>query len=441
MRILLVNPCWPDSRPALPGEASAPPLGLAYIAAAVGRAGFEVQIQDMAVAAMRPPDIAPFAVDFDVVGISANMTCTAYSCLDIARRVKGANPRAFVVLGGNHATFEYRHLLQEPAVDAVCTGEGEVTFLEVAEHVARGRPFKGCAGAVWRDGQGRVVIGPPRPRVDDLDVLPMPARYLLPLKAYDRAGNVSSSRGCPFGCTFCSTSAFNGRTVRRHSIGRVLNEVSSLVHDYGCRDIEFSDDTFTLDRRRVLDFCAGLQVSGLDIRWSCSTRVDVIDPDLLRTMRDAGCWRMFLGVESARQEVLDGVAKGIDAERVLDAFEWCRRLGIKTVGAFIVGLPGDTLEGLRATANFIRRAQPDMVAVSILKPFPGTPVRERADELGIRITCRDYARYRYVSPACATATMSPDDVRRGYVMLQLATRDLARQMEGSASPSRTAGVV
>jgi len=432
VRILLVNPCLRDARPPARRRPLGPPLGPAYIAAGLERAGFPVSVLDMAATGMRPPDVAAHAATADLVGISASMTCTIPACLCIARHVKRANPRAVVVLGGNHATFEYPRLLQEPAVDAVCLGEGEATFLDVAERVAGGRQPGGAAGVATRDETGAATAGPARPRVADLDALPPPARHLLPLGAYERPGLVATSRGCPFGCSFCSTSAFNGRRVRRHSIGRILSEIATLAGDYACRDVEFSDDTFTLSRPRVLEFCAALGAAGLDIRWSCSTRVDAVDPGLLREMREAGCWRIFLGVESASQEVLDGVAKRIDVERAGDVFEWCRRLGIKTVAAFIVGLPGETLAGVRATADFIRRARPDVLSASVLKPFPGTPVRERAAEFGIRDISDDYSRFHYISPACSTTTMSADDIRRGYVMLWLAMREVARARRNPA---------
>jgi radical SAM superfamily enzyme YgiQ (UPF0313 family) len=425
MRVLLVNPCLPYPRLPANRRGFAPPLGLAYIAAGLERAGMAVDVLDMAVAGMRPPDVAPWAAAADLVGVSANMTCTEGCSVDIARCVKQANPRAVVICGGNHATFEYRRLLQEPAVDAVCLGEGEATVLDAALRVAGRQPLAGCAGLAVRDGDagGPDAVGPPRPAILELDALPPPARHLLPMKDYPFPGSLASSRGCPFGCSYCSASAFHGRRVRRHSLRRVIQEIEVLVGDYGCREVDFCDDTFTLSRQRVVEFCALFAAGGFDARWGCNIRADSVDFDLLRTMRDSGCHRVLLGAESGDQAVLDGAGKRLAVERALAAFGWCRSLGIKAKGTFIVGLPGETPASSGATADFIRRARPDVIAVNMLTPFPGTPVRERAGDLGVSVLCNDFSRYDYASPTCVTATMSRDDIRRAYVMLQLAARE------------------
>ena len=426
MRALLVNPPWPYPKIPVNRRRFTPPLGLAYLAAVLERAGIPVIILDMAPAEMRPERVRDYVTGVGLVGISANMTFTVPNALAVARHVKGAGGGSIVVLGGNHATFESGQLLRDPAVDAVCLGEGEMTFLEVAQRALAREPLAGCPGVASRDGGGSVVVGPARPRAQDLDRIPLPARHLLPMHSYDRQGQLVSSRGCPFSCSYCSTSAYNGNQVRWHSLKRVLGEIEILTHDYGCREVMFTDDIFGASRPRLMEFCRLISINHPGVKWTCNTRTDNVDYEMLRTMRDAGCLGILLGIESANRAVLEAADKRLDIEHSLQVFAWCRELGIRTKGTFIIGLPGETPASTKRTADFIRRARPDVVTVNILMPFPGTPVRERAKELGVRVLSHDYGRYDYASPTCATETMSPDDIRRAWVTLQLAAREVVR---------------
>ncbi|MCL6449761.1 MAG: B12-binding domain-containing radical SAM protein [Acetobacteraceae bacterium] len=425
MRVLLVNPPWPYHAFRHSSSRFAPPLGLASLAAVLERAGARPSVLDMAVMKLSGRDIAGYLQPPPrLVGISLNMSFTEPGAVEAARTVRALLPEAALILGGNHATFEHRRLLDTGVADAVCLYEGETAIVEAVRRLDRGEPLSGCPGLAVREGNGRITVGPQPEPVHDLDSLPPPARHLLPMHLYDveQQGLVGSARGCPFGCTFCSASAFSGTRVRTHSPRRVVEEIASLGTDYGVNKVLFCDDTFVLSRRRLEELCRLLGSSGLGVRWACNTRADSLTRGVAEMLRDSGCTGVLVGIESCTQEVLDRATKGIKVEQAWEAVRNAQAAGLEVYATFIVGLPGETLQSLEASCQFIRTLRPDRVTVSMLTPFPGTAIRERARELGVTILGHDFSRYELTCPTCETDTMSVDDLKRGYVKMILAVQ-------------------
>ncbi|MGC9349158.1 MAG: B12-binding domain-containing radical SAM protein [Anaerolineae bacterium] len=239
------------------------------------------------------------------------------------------------------------------------------------------RYLSSIKGLVWRNGAD-ITINPARPFIADLDDLPLPRHELLPFDQY-RAPLVGGpytfivpSRGCPGACRFCIKHVSYGRSVRFRSPENVLDEIELLV-GLGVRKIHMYADLFTVNRDHVMGICRGIVERGLDVRWTCNSRVDFVDPEMLQAMHDAGCWMISWGIESADEEMLKRMNKGITPEQVELALAWSKEAGIMNWGYFIIGLPGETEASIRKTIDFSKRLPLDLVLFHIAAPHPGTP--------------------------------------------------------------------
>jgi len=233
-------------------------------------------------------------------------------------------------------------------------------------------------GLVWRDGDD-IVVNPDRPFIHHLDDLPLPRHDLLPLKKY-RAPLVGgpyafvvTSRGCPGGCRFCIKHVSYGQSIRFRSPENILAELELLV-GLGVRHIHMYADLFTVSREQVMGLCEGILERGLRIRWTCNSRVDFVDPEMLRTMARAGCWMISWGIESGSEEVLRRAGKGIRLEQVEQALRWAKEAGIRNWGYFIIGLPGETEETIQQTIRLALRLPLDLALFHIAAPYPGSPL-------------------------------------------------------------------
>ncbi|MBN1178040.1 MAG: radical SAM protein, partial [Anaerolineae bacterium] len=237
--------------------------------------------------------------------------------------------------------------------------------------------FATCKGLVWRDGE-EIVVNPDRPLIRNLDDLPLPRHDLLPLETY-RAPLVGgpysfavTSRGCPAGCRFCIKHVSYGRSVRFRSPENVLDELE-LLAGLGVRAVNLYADLFTVNREHVMGICEGILARGLRLRWSCNSRVDFVDEEMLRAMARSGCWIISWGIESGDDDMLRRMNKGITTAQVAQALRWSKEAGIKNWGYFIIGLPGETEASIRRTIDFSKRLPLDLVLFHIAAPHPGTP--------------------------------------------------------------------
>ena len=232
-------------------------------------------------------------------------------------------------------------------------------------------------GLAWRRGE-EIVINEDRPLVPDLDALPLPMHELLPLDRYRMPmlkgpySFVVTSRGCPAGCTFCIKHVSYGYRVRLRSPENIMEELW-MLHNLGIHNIHMYTDLFTVDRDQVVGLCQDILDAGLNIRWTCNSRVDFVDEEMLRQMRQAGCWMISWGIESGSKEVLKRARKGYRQEQAEEALRWAKAAGIKNWGYFIIGLPGETEETIRQTIDFAKGLPLDLALFHIAAPHPGTP--------------------------------------------------------------------
>jgi radical SAM superfamily enzyme YgiQ (UPF0313 family) len=387
-----------------------PPLGVAYLAAMLReRTGEAPAIIDTTFAA----DPAAFLKQelgkdrYDLVGISAMVTMAREAVL-AARIAKESNPKALVIMGGPHATTLPEEVLREEAVDAVCVGEGEQAFVKVAEQGG----VHGVPGMMVRDGQGGMTGEPPE-LIPDLDALPFPAFDLLPMDDYFRhwfqldgvapglkGTNILATRGCPFKCSYCQPTLDKlfGKGVRKRSPKNVVDELVYLQDRFGVSGYLFADDTFIADRKWVESFCSELKNRDAGLIWGCNVRADLVTPELLETMREAGLGKIYIGIEvyddECRREVFN---KKLTREHVEATVDAARSLGVQTQGYFMLGAPGESKKDVWNTVRYAWRLPLDDATFNITTPLPGTYLYEKHRD---RITGRHedmdyYKRYAF----------------------------------------------
>lgn len=350
------------------------PYGLFSLGAQAMRAGHAVKVFNLSGFAWPEVERCIAALDADVFGMSC-WTANRRGVALVAALVKRLHPTAHVVIGGPHATPLAPEMLAHHAdIDTVVCGEGDATLLELVERLERGAPATGIAGTVYRDG-ARIVRAPERPSVPDLDQLACPHDYFS-------THIVMTSRGCPWQCTFCGAETTWGRGFRGQSVGYVLDALESALARLPVKMIQIKDDTFTTNRKRVVEICRGIRERKLQFLWSCDTRVDVLGDELLREMRLAGCQRLSLGVESGSPEILKGINKKITVDKIIESTELAKKYGVQVRYYMMLGNRGETRKTFEETLAFLERAKPHQYLFSCLSIYPGTVDFQDAEKSG-----------------------------------------------------------
>ena len=392
MRILFVNPYYPIS------ETPSPPLGLAYLAAALEGAGVEVKVLDLVVFPYSKKVMESLLKDFSpqMVGFTS-VTMSFDNAIDVLKDVKSLDPGILTVMGGPHVSFCAPDTMASfPEIDFIVPGEGEETIVELAKEWNNGGDWGHVKGIIYRNGSGICSTGI-RKSLIEMDSLPVPSRHLLPLGRYRALGmpiSMTTSRGCPFKCIFCVGRKMGGVKVRYGNPRRVVDEMESLS-ELNFHQINLADDLFTANERHCLAVCNEIIERELNIKWTSFARVDTVSMEVLRRMKEAGCDTVSFGVETSNPGILKTIKKGITTEQVLAAVNMCTNAGITPHASFILGLPGETPETLKETIDFGKRLKDMGVAhgFHLLAPFPGTEIREKNDKYGIKILTDDWRQY------------------------------------------------
>ncbi|MBN1505712.1 MAG: radical SAM protein [Sedimentisphaerales bacterium] len=317
----------------------------------------------------------------DVVGITT-MTIQYASALQTARLVKEWNSDCVVIMGGPHASVMPRIMVDWPYTDIVVKGEGEETFLEIVKRLkANQRDVETIPGVLTKNNPG--ALDRPGPEIECLDSLPVPDRTaLVNLGDYspEDLGLMLTSRGCPYHCTYCSNFT---RKTRFQSVGKILAEVEQVQRNFGTRQFMFKDDSFTLRRSRVADLCNAILQKRLNILWECTTRLDLLDAGLVRLMKQAGCNRVGVGVESGDEEMLGIYGKRLTKQQIREGVQLLRENGIFWTGYFMMALPMEKEDQIVRTLEFMRELSPSYAAIGVYKPYPGTKLFAMAEELGL----------------------------------------------------------
>ena len=398
MKVLLINP--PRFNEVLADNPSFideercfnPPLGILYVGTYLKKnSHHQVAALDAQVEGLNYDDNFRKMIreaDPDIVGITA-MTFTLIDVVKTIDLVKEVNKKIVIVLGGPHPTIFPEETLNLPCVDYVIIGEGEMPFLGLV-NALNGEPgfrLRDIKGLVYKEN-GRIFNNGMGEFIDDLDELPPPERTLLPVEKYNSilgGGRVVTtmftSRGCPFQCAFCDRPHL-GKKFRARSAKRVVDEMAECLR-LGIGEILVYDDTFTVNRERVSDICREIIKRNLRFIWDIRARVDTVDEDMLKLLKQSGCHRIHFGVESGTDRILKILNKGVTVAQITKTFALCKKLGIETLAYFMIGSPTETKQDIYETMKFARKIDPDYAHITILTPYPGTKIYESALREGV----------------------------------------------------------
>ena len=376
MKVVLVRPNYHS-------HLITPILGLGYISSYLKQRGIDTTIVDGLNRNLSTAEIVERCRDADLVGI--NCLSDYYpNVMELTGRLREAGKK--VVIGGPHATVLARETLEETGADYVVVGEGEQTMYELCTWLEKGgaagkeNPVAGLV-ARGKDGFSR------RPFIKDLDTLPFPDWKEMDPRTYKKAPHggfvkrfpvapITSTRGCPFECTFCASPELWGRRIRYRSPENVVDEIEYLVKEFGVREIHFEDDNLTLKRSHVEAICELILERRLDISWATPNgiRVDTITPALLRLMKKSGCYFIAFGIESGNENILRNIKKETDLKTISYAVREANKAGVMTQGFFIFGLPGETEETIQKTIDYAKSIPLDKAQFLLLDVLSGSKI-------------------------------------------------------------------
>lgn len=395
MKILLINP---SLHQATTGQYEKevekergvyPPLGLAYIAATLEKNGHEVKIVDCDVEENYEEKIYRLCREFQpqMAGFYA-MTWNYGLAKKISDQIKTIDEKIITVLGGPNITTMPEDSLKYGKFDFGVLGEGEETIIELVEKLENKKEieFEQILGLVFRK-EGKIVINQYRALIADLNSIPFPARHLLPMEKYfdvfskhKKFATIIATRGCPFNCIFCDRKNRMGKNWRYRSVANIVQEIKEIIEKYDIHEFMFFDDNLIVNKNWAHELMSELKK--LDIIWECRERVDMVDEQMLRAMKEAGCYRIRFGFESGDNEILKKLKKDITVEQSLASAKLCRKIGIDIFGYFIIGAPGETKETARKTINLALKINPSFAAFSKMILIPGSEIFQYAVSTG-----------------------------------------------------------
>jgi radical SAM superfamily enzyme YgiQ (UPF0313 family) len=411
MKILLLNPPTPDNKAFIregrcnqeQGVWSAlwPPITLAASGALLEARGHNAEILDCAAAGIPHPQLlnkirkSPYQL-----AVWTTATPSIKSDLSLADHIKAIRPDIKTAVIGTHVTALADDCLKaSPGLDFIIRNEPEETLADLAQVLKNGTIPENIPGISYQTPDRQIFHNPARPFIPNLDNLPFPAWHLLDLEKYklpligEKFLILSPLRGCPYPCTFCTARTYYGKKLRRRSVERMAAEIAYNRERFGIKQFFIWADTFTADRNYVMQFCEEILKKSPDIGWTCNSRVDTVDQEMLNLMANAGCWMISYGIESGNQEILKQTGKKIDLRQSREAVTMANNAGIRVAGHFVLGFPGETEENLRETIALALSLNLEMAQFYCAVPFPGTPLYESAKTNGW-IDGREFEEFR-----------------------------------------------
>lgn len=377
MKVCLINPPPKEVKEIYEQKGFFPHIGLAYLGSYLEQKNVDYSILDCKFEGIDITELKErlLKINPNVVGLTA-MTHEIENAAFCAKEIKKILPQTKIIIGGTHSTIlpeETMSMYKE--FDILIYGEGEHTLYETVMAIKNNNNLKIIKGIVFRD-KDKIVKNEPRPFIENLDELPFPAWHKF---SKSKKYPVLASRGCPFRCVFCTR--LSGNKIRNRTVENVVSEFEHIVKNYHTELIMFYDETFTLNKERVIKLTDMLIEKKLnDTKWSVQTRVNVVDYDMLVRMKKAGCVEVGFGVESGNEQILKVIKKDITKEQVIKAVESAKKAGLRTESYFIIGHPFETIDTINDTINFAVKLNTSTVAFGIMVPYPGTEVYEMAKQ-------------------------------------------------------------
>jgi len=370
------------------------PLGLAYLGAVLEKKDIEVKVFDFFSLTWKDGKKKIFNIisseNPDVVGISS-LTMNRTSATRVAKMIKRINPKIKVLMGGVHPSVMYEQILKNFPVDFIIFGEGEETIVDVMEEIKKRNKissFKKIKGIAFKNEDGIIIKTEQREYIKDLNKIPYPKHeYFREQIENSKKAYMITSRGCPFGCLFCSTSNYWGRICRRRSVDNIIGEIKFLMQKFPMiEEILFIDDEFTLNETHTIELCKKIVEENINIKWDCSTRVSSISEELVSWMKKAGCIHVSLGVESGSKKLIKTIHKKITHEQIINAFRLLHKYKIPSSMYLITGIPGEDNQSVKDTIKLLKKlanTRPEFKKPALLQIYPNTELYELAKKQGI----------------------------------------------------------
>ncbi|MFC1724221.1 B12-binding domain-containing radical SAM protein [candidate division KSB1 bacterium] len=425
MRLSLVFPRWTEVFGSFSnvarGTSIFPPTNLTYLAAIAEKEGHDVQLIDGEAEFLNISQMVKNVKDFkpDLIGITST-TPTFHVAEEQAKAFKEVM-NIPIISGGPHITH-FKEKVFSNSFDFFVIGQCEGTFGKILDYIENNKDLTEIPGLLLRKN-GDVVFTGENPQFYGLDDAPFPARNLLKNELYQFGTlkgrkiftTIMTSRGCPYKCVFCYTDIY-GSKVRTRSVENVISELKHIIYDLGIDHIYFLDETLTLNRKYVMKLCEAIENENLKFTWEGSTRADMVDEELISKMAKNGLIRLAYGLETADLKVREIIKKKVPLDSYISANELTNKYGIETINSVMLGLPGDTYEGINSTIKFVRNARAIKHATfGIAIPYPGSEMYEMAKkgEHGLKLLTEDFSKYqRYNSAVMSVNGMSPEELLR-----------------------------
>lgn len=372
-------------------ESLFPPLELISLAAIARSNDMEVSLLDAIALDLNPQEVDQKIKDFqpDLIVSILGLECIEEDCAEV-QRIKRDFPSIKYLVFGHYATQFPKEVIAQAAADYLIMGEPDMIFNALTKQLVNGASIDEIGGIVYVTANGEIKVQGEDKRIPDPNILPLPAYDLLPEDKYYEPvmprpySMIQTARGCPYPCTFCVKSYGSKLTIQ--SPERVVDEIENLVKLFGIRSLRIIDDTFTVNKRRVIQICEELVKRNFNIEWCCLSRTDNLNDEMLGWMKRAGCTRIYFGLESGSQRILDLYEKRINVEEAVETLLLCREHGIETTGFFMSGFPEETDEDFEKTIDFAKRAKLTFASVNPLTPYPGTSLFDRLkDKLNFQL--------------------------------------------------------
>ena len=390
MNILLINPPGFQNTKAMrdlmggfgmiiTSDLIMPPLNLAYTAAVLEEAGHEVAIYDAVALRKSSEEFLKEITKYspELIGVNTS-TATIRIDLENASAIKSSLQVPAFLLGPQISVLP-DYVFENSDIDLLVRGEPEYTILDLVRSIVDNSSYEGIPGLSFRQ-DGRIIHNPGREFIEDLDELPFPARHLLPLSEYSTPGlgkpftTILASRGCVINCSFCPYIVAQGTKWRTRSAENVFQEIEEVYHKYGISNIQFRDAIFTFNKDRVMTICDRILEQQLKIKWTCETAARFLDEELLKRMKEAGCYSVSIGVEAGNDYIQKKYSKNkIKSKQFLaEIAAICRKVGLKTRMFFMIGFPEETIEMIRETVDLAIQVNPTTAQFTAVTPYPGT---------------------------------------------------------------------